>query len=483
MKIKLNIVKIAFSVLIVSAVVAIAGVLQSSKNRDRVENKKDLVLRATLLPNAKKNIPVYGFNGETIKAPKWTNRQFLDTAATFNLKIIRYPGGTISNWWDWKHGWFLPDTVKRMRKPQGYTMMKGLPNDLSNLKILVDKTKCDVVFTLNMVTSDVNDQIEMLRAVERMGMRIKYVELGNEYNLKENDARDKFATVEDYAKECNVWIHKIKSIFPSVKIAVVGGNKGYSPDARRWNDEILKYAPDADALVAHIYPLPNNIIDEDGINFKSLYNEFNKGFTTQGFDNIPANKKIWMTEYNIHWAYAPDKQLATKRAFQQHLLNWDDVLAVILMTSEASSFSRQMEMVLNHNLGNINIFGAIEVEKNTFKKLPNGIGMEAWLTACNDMAQMQKLSFSDGSNTYQDYEILGWQFSNTQNANTLIVNFLPTTVKINAGTLITKNASCVIKSAGKNDVATAESIKINRFNINSDSQIEMPPYSFAIIRQ
>lgn len=479
MKRSLNILKICFTILGAAGVV-MAIDAWTRKGGPQIEGA--VMLKTRVAKNSRRNLPIYGFNGDVLRVPPWTNSRALDSVATIPFRIIRYPGGTITNWWDWKIGWLAPDTVRNMKMSPGYLAMKGNPNDLNNLKILVDRMQCDVVFCLNMISSNVDDQLDMLKAAEKIGIKIKYVELGNEYNLQENEARIKYPTANNYAKECNNWIRKIKSVYPSAEIAIVGGNKNYASDTKNWNEEVLRDAPDADAIVAHVYALPYKVIDSNGINFKDLYDNFNDQYLKQGFASIPSNKKVWMTEYNIHWAYSPDNLIATKRLFQKNLFNWDDALAVILMTSTGTQLSNQMEMVVNHDLANITIFAAIDVEKDSFKKLPNGIGMQAWLTSCYNMTTMQKLSFSAGSHTYGDFEVLGWQFSNTQTSNTLLVNFLPSSVRLNVGTFIKKSATCEIKYADKRSLATPENIKTEILNINSASQIELPPYSFAVIK-
>src|SRR6266536_6646338 len=75
-------------------------------------NKKqnELVLKASISDKPRK-LPLYGFNGNNVKGPSWTNSSFRDTAASLHFKIIRYPGGTVCNWWDWQKGWFVDNSV------------------------------------------------------------------------------------------------------------------------------------------------------------------------------------------------------------------------------------------------------------------------------------------------------------------------------------------------------------------------------------
>ena len=49
--------------------------------------------------------PLYGFNGNIAHCPlSYSNKDFLDSIATLRPQIIRWPGGIISNIWDWHTG-------------------------------------------------------------------------------------------------------------------------------------------------------------------------------------------------------------------------------------------------------------------------------------------------------------------------------------------------------------------------------------------
>ena len=55
-----------------------------------------------------------------------------------------------------------------------------MPNGLKELKLIADETGCDISFTLNMITRDVNDGMNMLHYAENIGLPVKWIELGND---------------------------------------------------------------------------------------------------------------------------------------------------------------------------------------------------------------------------------------------------------------------------------------------------------------
>jgi hypothetical protein len=437
-----------------------------------IKDQNDLVAKASL-GDASRKMPLYGFNGNNTKGPAWTNKTYRDSVASFHFKIIRYPGGNVANWWDWQKGWYTDNPSA----PDRFKKMKSIPNGLKELKTLVEATNCDVVFNLNMISSTLDDQINMLTSAQSLNIPIKWVELGNEFNNQKNPGRQTFPNPEDYGKVCRQWIDAIKSHFQNAKVAVVGGDRNYGPDVKNWNDIVLKNAPNADALVAHLYPRKGNALDESGIHFQKLYNEFVYSFTNQGFNTV--NKSIWVTEFNILWSAEDNEETGGGEPKQY---TWAQALATLLMTSMTTSLSPNTTLILNHNISGVPIFSALETDKRTFRKLPNGIGMHAWLMASDDMDLITKINFKNDNKSFQDYEVFGWKFSNNAKSSILLVNLLNSPLKVDLSSIVNGNANFETKSADKNSVInSAADIKYNTGTLNNGS-IELPAYSFTIIK-
>src|SRR6266542_730242 len=439
------------------------------------EKQSESVLKISLSDKVKK-LPLYGFNGNNIKGPSWANKSFRDSASSLQLKIIRYPGGTNANWWDWQKGWFANDADL----PQEFKNIPYSPTGLKELKLLVDETECDIVFVLNMVTKDLTDQIQMLKYAQSLGIPIKWIELGNEFYLQNSIGLRKYKTVKGYAQACYEWINNIKSVFPKVKIAVIGGNREYSNDVKNWNKQVLQYAPNADAIIAHVYAKFFKVTDENGINFQNLSEEFRKQYESIGFPFIDKKIPIWITEYNIQWvAGKPNEE---NKKLKEFAFSWGQALATLLMTSLATNFSDKVEMILDHNISNTSVFAAIETGKRTFQKLPNGIGMGSWLSASNHMDSLTKINFFNNNNPLNDYELLGWKFYNREKSSFIFVNFINTRVKVNISPVINGNASFETKYAEKNAVINSATDVKYKNDVINNSVIELPPYSVTIIK-
>src|SRR5262249_35021154 len=126
-----------------------------------------------------------GYNGQnTIRDSVWLGESHLmQHFPELRPKIIRYPGGGVANWWNWKTGWF----VNSHSLPRTYKIMTPLRNTLDSLKKVCDASGAIPMFVLNMVSSQMINQLQMLDSANAMGLPVKYVELGNEFYLDEEE--------------------------------------------------------------------------------------------------------------------------------------------------------------------------------------------------------------------------------------------------------------------------------------------------------
>jgi hypothetical protein len=124
-----------------------------------------------------------GYNNVPFLSPSWTNPEVVKVATQLKPGTLRSPGGTVANYWDWQTGWFVPGApFNSPRSPYG----------LPELQIAVQTTAAKPVYVLNMLTSHLDSQLNMLRTAKQMGLPVNFVELGNEFYL---------SSPEDYKKK------------------------------------------------------------------------------------------------------------------------------------------------------------------------------------------------------------------------------------------------------------------------------------------
>lgn len=209
-----------------------------------------------------------GLNGVNTTGPQWDNSAFDSVLKKFSPGVIRYPGGTVANYWSWPDGWFQPGK------------WPGEPAQAVNDTLPVFGTGlaafgASPLFDLNTVTingaigsaaentAQLDQQLQALQSAAGDGLPVKMVELGNElyqsgYISTGPDGQDyakRFPSAADYATQMNAWISALHSAFPGVKVAAVATDandvNGISPRRSTWNASVLQLLKGEDAVTIH----------------------------------------------------------------------------------------------------------------------------------------------------------------------------------------------------------------------------------------
>ena len=211
---------------------------------------------------------------------------------------IRYPGGTIANYWDWQYGSVnQPATISGTgRFKPGRVRDYGFT--LQTLQGIVRETGASPVFDLNLPTSTLPDQLLMLHAAQNLGIPVRYIELGNEFYLANDSYLKVFPTATSYARTVAQWAPAIRAAFPEVQIAAVGSLPQDTAREKSWNSTLLSVAgADINAVTLHDYfapmgkdPVPTQILASAQTSWRS---------TQQVMAAIPSWYRIWLTEFNL----------------------------------------------------------------------------------------------------------------------------------------------------------------------------------------
>lgn len=218
----------------------------------------------------------FGLNGNNTQEGLAWDRVDLGTALTsLRPGVLRYPGGTIGNYWDWRAGWFQPNGPwPGQTNGQGGQVITPFDNSLTPYKVALQRSGAEALFMVNMLSIDgrlatdadnarlIQDQVQFLQSAATAGINVKRVELGNEFYLpgngagaNANDNTTRFPTAGDYARQANAWVTALRTAFPAVQIAAVGADAAGNNAARRegWNAEVLAGLTGANALTLHPY--------------------------------------------------------------------------------------------------------------------------------------------------------------------------------------------------------------------------------------
>ena len=443
-----------------------------------------------------RKIPEFGLNGNTIRGPSWSNLTFNDSVKTMSPKLLRYPGGNVSNYWNWNEGWFHPqsfldtvlvDTIYTM--PNGWSNLNQIDIKLNTFKAALNQINSDGIYVLNMMSSSLENHLEYLQNAMDSGLTFNYIEMGSEFNHENPFSEIKFPTSGDYARTTNLWIDSIKDIIPDVKIGLVAGNRG--PEFSRawnWNDSICEIVNDADALIWHLYLyLQDNdtTYTEKQILGYPFY-KVPKYEQWRGFKDTTSliqDYKIWVTEYNL-FDKTSDKRYAN---------TWAHVLFLAGMNDQLLQ-NQLVDIMIQHNVsGVLPNFDALDID-NLFRKRASGYSSLIWNNQINEMDSIQKIItptnlidttiYLNNNGLVNEVAVpntFGWKIYNSNEERAIIVNISNDTIPIDAYNILPQSSNWVQWTTDSLFTKIEDGTLLKKDTIFNTNMISLLPYSINIV--
>ena len=271
----------------------------------------------------------YGLNGQnTLSATSmYANTNVNSGLAASYASYLRYPGGTVANYWDWQEGWFFRNIEKNGALSLDIDLQNKdrLQDVFSNTGLLYESgsnyikdfiktlgsTGTKPLFIVNPLTSDLQYQIAMLLETKLQGLEVKRVEIGNEFYLSNIGYQERFATAQDYANLTTTWRNEIRKYLGNdMQICAVGSNNDYtgSTNNRRdtWNtnlyNSISGSLPEAFSIHHYRNALPPSTTTFSSQTFfkKAIDDFYELNNYIYQFGGSSTNPPpIWLTEYNL----------------------------------------------------------------------------------------------------------------------------------------------------------------------------------------
>lgn len=268
-------------------------------------------------------VGLLGVNNNVAVVGDWASPSLHGAVNSLGPSLIRYPGGTIGDYWDWKTGSAVPACAYRpggsgecatwhgLAIPE--EMFAGLRNHrrgtLQDLRALVDATGAEPMFTLNVITSTLENQLDMLRTARGLGLPVRWVEIGNEQYIGIRNNAAVFPNAQSYCALASRWIQAIRVEFPEARIGVQGEVPRTEESSTRrlnWNTDLVGCGllDDADAVVLHYYrraPVPATdryfeVADLPAF-FAGTHVALDTHFTHRAWTTLPDDVPVWVTEY------------------------------------------------------------------------------------------------------------------------------------------------------------------------------------------
>jgi len=261
------------------------------------------------------------------------NPQKVDIARQMGLAFVRFPGGSESNYYDWRSG--LPNVTTRPESssymrfwaklagqiqavfPQGIKMEDYAP--------FARSIGADTVLVPNLETSSIPEQTAWFKTMSAEGIVPGHIELGNEFWIAMAGDPDVMRKWPDeptslaISKQC---LDALRPYLPpGTKVAVqsAGSAFAYEPNSpqpfvRRLLNWDAALQPESwfDAVTLHLYPDPRQVlgldptapIPNDSVSSARLFTAM-MARSDEGVDRVLSDietrlpgKEIWITEWN-----------------------------------------------------------------------------------------------------------------------------------------------------------------------------------------
>ncbi len=254
---------------------------------------------------------MFGNNIAAWHDPKW----FTDPTAMKEMSditsYVRVPGGEYGNIWRWKTSESLAKDGKTVQTtwpfgwPQMVDYMKRLPNG-------------EPLMIANIMTMDVQNCLDWIADAKAQGLKVKYVELGNEPDYEadlQHDGQGQYWTVIDnYCQHYLEFAKAIRAKYPDIKIMGPTpaqfqnherkeGSPWLAPETAPWWVEgfLEKCGAYVDVVSVHSYPYWSNDSDSNLLSKTSLWSEYIPKIREAIKKNIPDRYKdieIAVSEWN-----------------------------------------------------------------------------------------------------------------------------------------------------------------------------------------
>ncbi len=468
-----------------------------------------------------------GVNGNLSQYDQpWENDSLIEAVEELSVSNFRYPAGSLGNYWDWDTGWIdrnVPDSLMIKWVYENDLPQSSNTYTLENFAKGQKKLGFTPVFMLNMLSKGLEHSVKNLLRAEKLGLPIKYIELGNELYFNLPYEMSVYPTPEAYGKTCQIWIDSLKTIFPEAKYAIIGSYINRKPRHTDWTSRALKYCTNADAITFHKYS-PSGI---DGRSEKKRISAGTEGISdamtatrTNPFQDIKDIQEWEISLLKNDSAYANILTTAQHSALfytevkaPEGLEIWatefnmrDDKSAIRGSWANALYVSKYYEVFLNSpvtltNIHNVtgNLFGQYysddaqldfikwtSVKPKPFSLTAGGIATALFARATDEMTQATQLNFSETKMLQDDRNndvetLIGWLFESENSKKLMLINYGRASVNLNLSNFEDFNQSISYASELETYVTDGfESISTEKTNLQNN--INLKPFSITLIQ-
>lgn len=285
------------------------------------QDQKSLPATLRLEVNTRNTQPLrqalYGFNTNMITGDYgYLDTDFVELTKALAPKTLRFPGGTVGNFYHWEPGGFFENEMASTLNPRLNQRNRGNYVKLQRRrdgKILFDDFMqlCNTlnitpIIVVNLWTGSPEESAAWVRYAKDKGYQIEHWELGNEYYLPHY--LNKYPTADTYIKEAKKHAQAMKAVNPDIKISVCATPIGFHKEGwlvkkqqRKWDEILAADTSFFDAYTVHVYAYKavRKKEIEEMRGYLMGWIHFAIPEALEYYQKLFPNKEMWITEWNI----------------------------------------------------------------------------------------------------------------------------------------------------------------------------------------
>ena len=260
---------------------------------------------------------LYGFNTNMMSGDYgYLDPDFVALTKALAPKTLRFPGGTVGNFYHWESGGFLESEMAstlnaklNKRNKDNYVKLQERRNGkivFDDFMELCNRLHITPVVVVNLWTGSPEESATWVRYAKNKGYEITHWELGNEYYLPHY--LNKYRTVESYIAEAKKHAAAMKAVNPDIKVSVCATPLGFHKEGwlvkrqqRIWDEGLAADSSFYDAYTVHAYAY--KAVQKKKIEEMRCYLmgwvHFGMAEALDYYQKLFPNKEMWITEWNI----------------------------------------------------------------------------------------------------------------------------------------------------------------------------------------
>ena len=308
-----------FSIILVVCVLFLV-VIRGCENKSLISGGVRFEVNTQAKTRLRKDL--YGFNTNMISGDYgYLDEDFIALTKALQPKTLRFPGGTVGNFYHWKTEGFLKGEMGSTLSPQLNKRNRGnfvrlqkrrngiIPFD--DFMQLCQESSITPIVVVNLWTGTPEESAEWVHYAKTKGYKVTHWELGNEYYLPHY--ANKFRTAETYMKEAKKHALAMKAVNPDIKVSVCATPVAFHKEGwlmktaqRKWDEKLAENTYPStnswyDAYTVHVYAYKavrkTDIEKMRGYLFGWIH--FGIDEAMEYYEKLFPNKEMWVTEWNI----------------------------------------------------------------------------------------------------------------------------------------------------------------------------------------